>query len=111
MLVAPEVIKELRDIVQYQDVHAAAANNVLAASNHYTVQDQYEREDPPDARPTFGLDDGETDGILFVNAIAVDGFLTDDFGETNCLLIHAVLQRLRSHPMAQLMQLPQILEE
>jgi len=83
VFVPPEVVTELRDITQYQDIHAAAANNVLAAHNHYTIEDPYERDETPDLRPTFGLDDGETDGIVLANALAVDGFLTDEFGGTN----------------------------
>jgi hypothetical protein len=93
--VPPEVIAELRDITQYQDIHAAAANNVLAARSHYTVEDPYDRDDTPDSQPTFGLDDGETDGIVLANALDVDGFLTDEFGGANFPLIHAVLQEPR----------------
>ena len=92
MFVPPEVVAELRDITQYQDIHAAAANNVLATRNHYTVEDPCERDETPDSRPTFGLDDGETDGIVLANALTVDGFLTDEFGGTNFPLIHAVLE-------------------
>jgi len=100
--VPPEVVAELRDITQYQDIHGAAASNVLAARNHYTVEDPYERGDTPDSRPTFGLDDGETDGIVLANALDVDGFLTDEFGGTNCPLIHAVLQGPRIVPTPRL---------
>jgi hypothetical protein len=92
VFVPPEVVAELRDIMQYQDIHGTAASNVLAARNHYTIEDPYERDDTPDTRPTFGLDDGETDGIVLANALDVDGFLTDEFGGTNFPLIHAVLQ-------------------
>jgi hypothetical protein len=102
VLVPPEVVTELRDITQYQDIHAAAANNVLAARGHYTVEDPYERDDTPDSRPTFGLDDGETDGIVLANALTVDGFLTDEFGGTNFPLIHAVLQGPRIVPTPRL---------
>ena len=102
VFVPPEVVAELRDITQYQDIHAAAANNVLAARSHYTVEDPYEREDTPDSRPTFGLDDGETDGIVLANALAVDGFLTDEFGGTNFPLIHAVLEGPRIVPTPRL---------
>jgi len=56
----------------------------------------------PDARPTFGLDDGETDGIVLSNALDVDGFLTDEFGGTNFPLIHAVLQGPRIVPTPRL---------
>ena len=102
LCVPPEVVTELRDITQYQDIHAAAANNVLAARTHYTVEDPYERDDTPDSRPTFGLDDGETDGIVLANALDVDGFLTDEFGGTNFPLIHAVLQGPRIVPTPRL---------
>lgn len=102
MVVPPEVVAELRDITQYQDIHAAAASNVLAARGHYTVDDPYERDETPDARPTFGLDDSETDGIVLANALDVDGFLTDEFGGTNFPLIHAVLQGPRIVPTPRL---------
>ena len=87
----PEVVSELQDLTQYRDIHGAAATNVLAARDHYTVEDPYERDETPGSRPTFGLDDGETDGIVLASALAVDGFLTDEFGGMNFPLIHAVL--------------------
>lgn len=90
--VPPEVVTELRDITQYQDIHGAAASNVLAARDHYTVEDPYERANMPESRPTFGLDDGETDAIVLANALDVDGALTDEFGGTNFALVHAALQ-------------------
>uniref|UniRef100_UPI003EBF92B7 hypothetical protein n=1 Tax=Halobaculum sp. EA56 TaxID=3421648 RepID=UPI003EBF92B7 len=102
VFVPPEVVAELRDITQYQDIHGAAASNVLAARGHYTVEDPYEREDTPGSRPTFGLDDGETDGIVLANVLDVDGFLTDEFGGTNFPLIHAVLQGPRIVPTPRL---------
>ncbi|WP_257301074.1 hypothetical protein [Haloarchaeobius sp. FL176] len=102
VFVSPEVVSELRDITQYQDIHAAAANNVLAAREHYTVEDPYEHDETPDSRPTFGLDDGETDGIVLANALDGDGFLTDEFGGTNFPLIHAVLQGPRITPTPRL---------
>jgi len=102
VFVPPEVIAELRDITQYQDIHAVAANNVLAARSYYTVDDTYERDETPDSRPTFGLDDGETDGIVLANALDADGFLTDEFGGTNFPLIHAVLQGPRIVPTPRL---------
>lgn len=97
-----EVVAELRDITQYQDIHGTAASNILAARNHYTVEDPYKRADTPDSRPTFGLDDGETDGIVLSNALDVDGFLTDEFGGTNFALTHAVLQGPRIVPTPRL---------
>ncbi|RDZ50459.1 hypothetical protein C5B91_21285, partial [Haloferax sp. Atlit-10N] len=63
----------------------------------------YERGDTPESRPTFGLDDGETDGIVLANALDVDGFLTDEFGGTNFALIHAVLQGPRIVPTPRLL--------
>ena len=102
VFVPPEVVAELRDITQYQDIYAAAANNVLTARSHYTVEDPYEHENTPNSRPTFGLDDGETDGIVLANALDVDGFLTDEFGGTNFPLIHAVLQGPRIAPTPRL---------
>jgi len=102
VFVPPEVITELRDITQYQDIHAAAANNALAARAHYTAEDPYKCDETPDARPTFGLDNGETDGIVLANALEVDGFLTDAFGGTNFPLIHAVLQGPRIVPTPRL---------
>ncbi|WP_312911749.1 hypothetical protein [Natronosalvus caseinilyticus] len=100
--VPPEVVSELRDIAQYQDIHGAAASNVLAAQNHYTVEDPYQRAETPDSRPTFGLDDGETDGIVLANALSVDGFLTDEFGGTNFALVHAALTGPRIIPTPRL---------
>jgi len=100
--VPPEVVSELRDITQYQDIHSAAATNALAAQDYYTVEDPYVRSDTVEARPTFGLDDGETDGIVLAKALGVDGFLTDEFGGTNFALIHAVLQGPRIVPTPRL---------
>lgn len=100
--VPPEVVAELREIAQYQDIHGAAAANVLAARDYYTVEDPFERADTPDERPTFGLDDGETDGIVLANALDFDGFLTDEFGGTNFPLIHAVLRGPRIIPTPRL---------
>ena len=100
--VPPEVVTELQELTQYQGIHGAAATNVLAARDYYTVEDPYERDDTPDSRPTFGLDDGETDGIVLANALAVDGFLTDEFGGTNFPLVHAVLQEPRIVPTPRL---------
>lgn len=101
--VPPEVVDELRDMTQYQDVHSAAADNVIAARNHFTVENPYDRAGPPDSRPAFGLDNGETDGILLANTRDVDGFLTDEFGGTNFALIHAVLDGPRIVPTPRLL--------
>lgn len=100
--VPSEVVSELQDIAQYHDIHGAAATNVLAARDHYTVADPYERAETLNARPTFGLDDGETDGIVLANSLAVDGFLTDEFGGTNFALVHAALRGPRIVPTPRL---------
>lgn len=100
--VPPEVVAELRDISQYQDVHGAAASNVLAADDYYEVADPYRQSDSPNSRPTFGLDDGETDGIVLANVLDVDGFLTDEFGGTNFALVHAALAGPRIVPTPRL---------
>lgn len=100
--VPPEVITELHQLTQYQDIHGAAAQNVLAASGHYSVTDPYQLAEGPDTRPTVGLDDGETDGIVLANTLSVDGFLTDEFGGTNFALVHAALQGPRIVPTPRL---------
>ncbi|WP_224337850.1 hypothetical protein [Haloprofundus halobius] len=100
--VPPEVVSELTDIAQYQDVHGEAATNVLAANAHYSVIDPYQESDAPDSRPTLGLDDGETDGIILANALDVDGFLTDEFGGNNFALVHAALRGPRIVPTPRL---------
>ncbi|WP_254545999.1 hypothetical protein [Halomarina pelagica] len=100
--VPPVVVSELRDVAQYHDIHGAAASNVLAAQDHYAIEDPYRRTESPDTRPTFGLDDGETDGIVLANALDVDGFLTDEFGGTNFALVHAGLAGPRIVPTPRL---------
>ncbi|MFT4920845.1 MAG: hypothetical protein ACI8XM_000036 [Haloarculaceae archaeon] len=102
VVMPPKVVSELETLSQYQDIHAAAATNVLAAANHYTTEDPYERPDTRDSRPTLGLDDGETDGIVLANARDVDGLLTDEFGGTNFALVHAALQGPRIVPTPRL---------
>ena len=98
--VPEEVVAELQEMAQYADLHAAAAGNVLAASDYYAVENPYDRPGTPDSRPTFGLDGGETDGIVLANALDADAFLTDEFGSTDFALIHATLDgpRLVSTP-------------
>ncbi|MBX0288517.1 hypothetical protein EGH22_19490 [Halomicroarcula sp. F28] len=100
--VPPKVVAELEQLTPYQDIHGAAAQNVLAASNHYTETDPYQLADGPDSRPAIGLDDGETDGIVLANTLDVDGFLTDEFGGTNFALVHAALQGPRIVPTPRL---------
>lgn len=102
--VPEETIAELEDIAQYSDIHATAADNVLSAREYYTVEDPYGRAWTPDERPTFGLDDGETDGIVLANVLTVDAFLTDEFGTNNFALIHAALEGPRLIPSPRLIR-------
>lgn len=53
VFVPTEVVTELRDITQYQDSHAAAANNVLTARSHYTVEDPFEPDDASGSPANF----------------------------------------------------------
>ncbi|WP_049998574.1 hypothetical protein [Halococcus sediminicola] len=96
--VPTQVETELRTTAQYTDIHAAAATNVLAASAHYHVEDPLQRSDTQSSLPTYGLDEGETAGIILANARDVDGFLTDEFAGTNFALIHAALTGSRIVP-------------
>lgn len=102
--VPEEVIAELEDIAQYADLHAAAASNVLSARGFYTVEDPYAGEDGPEERPTIGLDDGETDGIVLANVRSADAFLTDEFGSPDFALIHAALEGPRLVPSPRLIR-------
>ncbi|AGB31775.1 hypothetical protein C488_14997 [Natrinema pellirubrum DSM 15624] len=102
VFIPPEVTMELQALTQYQDIHGTAATNVLAARDYYTVEEPYERVKTSDSRLTFGLDDGKTDGIVLVNVLDIDGFLTDEFGGPNFPLIHAVLQGPQIVPVPQL---------
>lgn len=104
VVVPLEVIAELRDLTQYQDIHGAAATNVLAAQSNYRVEDPYQQPEAPDSRPSFGLDDGETDGIVLANTLGVDGFLTDEFGGNDFAVIHAVLTGPRIVPTPRLLR-------
>jgi len=96
----PTVQSELTAMADYDDIHGAAASNVLAADSYYAVLDPYDRSDTPAARPAFGLDDGETDGIVLANSLGADGLVTDEFGGTNFALVHAALRgpRIASTP-------------
>lgn len=82
--------------------HAAAASDVLSASAHYHVEDPLQRPDTPDSLPAYGLNEGETAGIVLANARDVDGFLTDEFAGTNFALIHAALTGPRIVPAPRL---------
>jgi len=102
--IPPTVRAELSEMADYDDIHGAAASNVLTADGHYAVVDPYDRAEIPDDRPEFGLDDGETDGIVLANSLNVDGFLTDEFGGTNFALVHAALRGPRIVPTPRLIR-------
>jgi predicted nucleic acid-binding protein len=97
-------LSELDAMTDYDDIHGAAASNVLAADEYYAVIDPYERDGTPAARPEFGLDEGETDGIVLATSLGVDGFLTDEFGGTNFALVHAALRGPRIVPTPRLIR-------
>jgi len=98
------VVTELRELRQYQDIHAAAAANVLTARDHYTVTTPYQYDRTPESRPAFGLDSGETDGVVLANAVDADGFLTDEFGGNSFPVIHASLRSSQLVPTPQLLR-------
>ena len=98
------VRSELTELASYDDIHGGAASNVLAAEGHYTVVDPYDQNDSPESRPEFGLDHGETDGIVLANSRGVDGFLTDEFGGTNFAVIHAALRGPKIVPTPRLIR-------
>ncbi|AWB26691.1 hypothetical protein [Halococcoides cellulosivorans] len=88
--VPTQVENELREMAGYDDVHAAAATNVLAASEHFRVVDPLAEDGGPDELPTYGLDTGETAAIVLANTNAVDALLTDEF--THLARIHALVE-------------------
>lgn len=102
VFVPTQVEAELRTTAQYADIYAAAAANVLAATAHYQIEDPLQRSDTPNTLPAYGLDDGETAGIVLANVRAVDAFLTDEFAGTNFALIHATLTGPRIVPAPRL---------
>jgi predicted nucleic acid-binding protein len=102
VLVPLQVERELHEMAGYDDIHAAAATNVLAASDHYTRLDPLDRNDTPDELPDHGLDEGETAGIVLANALDVDVFLTDEF--RNLARIHALLETVQVVPTPRLLR-------
>jgi len=101
-VVVPPVVAELRDITQYQDIHAAAASNVPrpVATTRSKIHMRATTPRTRDRRSASMT--AKTDGIVLSNALDVDGFLTDEFGGTNFPLIHAVLQGPRIVPTPRL---------
>jgi len=81
VVVPPEVVAELRDITQYQDIHAAAAKgNVPLAAVATTRSKIHMRATTPRTRDRLisaSMTAQETDGIVLSDALDVDGFLTD----------------------------------
>lgn len=91
-VVVPEQVEtELQTTAQYSDIHAVAATNVLEAAEHYHIEDPLQRPNTPETLPAYGLDEGETAGIVLANDRDVDAFLTDEFTGTTFALIHASL--------------------
>jgi len=85
------VVSELENTAEYDDIHGAAAHNVLSARNHYVVENPYESDDAPDKKQTLGLDDGETDCVVLANVLGADALLADEFGDDSFALLHAAL--------------------
>ncbi|MFW6435426.1 MAG: hypothetical protein ACOCY1_03500 [Halovenus sp.] len=100
--VPTQVEIELREMAGYEDIHAAAATNVRAASAHYSVVDPLDCEDAPDTLPTYGLDEGETAAIVLANAIDVDALLTDEFNQL--ARIHALIENSMLVPTPRLIR-------
>ncbi|MFB6202354.1 MAG: hypothetical protein ABEI98_10140 [Halorhabdus sp.] len=97
-----QVERELHEMAGYDDIHAAAATNVLATSEHYTRVDPLDRNDTPDELPDHGLDEGETAGIVLANALDADVFLTDEF--RNLARFHALLESVQLVPTPRLLR-------
>ncbi len=85
------VVAELENTAEYDDIHGAAAHNVLSARNHYAVENPYGRSDAPDARPTLGLNDSETDCVVLANVLGADALIADEFADDSFALLHAAL--------------------
>lgn len=100
--VPTQVEAELRTTAQYTDIHGAAAGNVLAAATHYNIEEPLQRSDTPNTLPEYGLDTGETAGIVLANAHDVDMFLIDEFSGSNFGLVHAALTGPRIVPAPRL---------
>lgn len=102
VVIPTQVEAELRTTAQYNDIHATAASNILTATEHYHSEDPLQRPDTPDTLPAYGLDEGETAGIVLANDRDVDAFLTDEFAGTAFTLIHAALTGPRLVPAPRL---------
>lgn len=102
VVVPTQVEAELETTAQYDDIHAAAATNVLAAAEHYHSEEPLQRVDTLDTLPAYGLDEGETARIVLANDRDVDSFLTDEFAGKAFTLIHAALTGPRLVPAPRL---------
>ncbi|WP_181685230.1 hypothetical protein [Halorhabdus salina] len=102
VVVPLQVERELREMAGYDDIHAAAATNVLAASEHYTLADPLDRADTPEKVPDRGLDEGATAGIVLANALEADAIVTDEF--RNLARIHALLDGVQLVPTPRLVR-------
>ena len=95
-----QVNNELQEMAGYDDIHAAAATNVLAASEHFAVSEPLLRDGTPDSLPAYGLDEGETAAIVLANTLDSDGLLTDEFN--SLARIHAVVDDVTIVPTPRL---------
>jgi predicted nucleic acid-binding protein len=81
-----EVVKELEDIADHDDTHAAAARSVLDQ-----ILDEHVYE--IDAPSNYPLDDGETAAIALANDSNATVFLCDEYRELST--VHALLSDAR----------------
>ena len=87
--VPASVCGELATTTDSDDLLAAAAEMVLAASNRLTTHDV---EGQIDSSLEYGLDRGESHGIWLANELAAELFVTDEFNTTNYLFVSLALE-------------------
>jgi len=81
-----EVLKELKEVASYNDIHAQAATAVCDRTAELTIQSV-------DLDAEFPLDDGENAAVTLANEIDAELFLCDEFNSLG--LIHASLANTR----------------
>jgi len=87
--VPASVVGELTAAIDGDDLLAAAAEMVLAASDRLTTHDVEARID---SSLEYGLDRGESHGIWLANELAAELFVTDEFNTTNYLFVSLALE-------------------
>lgn len=82
--VPTSVLGEVSDALGGGDLLSAAADTVMKAADRLTTHDVATAADHP---LDFGLDPGESHGVWLANEIQADMFVTDEFNQSNLLLI------------------------